>query len=86
MRRWLSAFQSSGRLANDLQARFHAWAMPRDPYIREKYTREVQTARAVAREYFERFPKDRYDTAVESWRHLQCDNYELMKRLREPKA
>jgi hypothetical protein len=26
--------------------------MPRDPYIREKYTREVKTARAVARDYF----------------------------------
>jgi hypothetical protein len=32
--------------------------MPRDPYIREKYTREVKTARAVARDYFERFPID----------------------------
>ena len=60
--------------------------MPRDPYVREKYTREVKTTRAVARDYFERFPKDRYETAVESWRHLQCDNYEFtMKRLREPK-
>jgi hypothetical protein len=57
------------------------------PYIRDKYTREVKTARVVAREYFKRFPKDRYDTAVESWRHLQCDNYEFtMKRLREPKG
>jgi hypothetical protein len=51
--------------------------MPRDPYIREKYTREVKTARAVARDYFERFPKDRYETSVENWRHLQCDNYEF---------
>jgi hypothetical protein len=41
---------------------------------------------AVAREYFERFPKDRYETSVESWRHLQRDNYEFtMRRLREPK-
>ena len=40
--------------------------MPLDPYIREKYTREVKTARAVARDYFERFPKDRYETSVES--------------------
>jgi hypothetical protein len=41
----------------------------------------------MAREYFERFPKDRYETSVESWRHLQCDNYEFtMKRLRERKA
>ena len=63
-----------------------SWAMPRDPYIREKYTREVKTARAVARDYFECFPKDRYETSVESWRHLQCDNYEFtMRRLREPK-
>ena len=62
-------------------------AMPRDPYIREKYTRGVKTARAVTRDYFERFPKDRYETSVESWRHLQCDNYEFtMKRLREPKG
>ena len=60
--------------------------MPHDPYIREKYTREVKSARAVALDYFERFPKDRYETAVESWRHLQCDKDEFtMKRLREPK-
>jgi len=51
--------------------------MSRDPFIREKYTREVKTARAVAREYFERFPKDRYETSVESWWHLQCDNYDI---------
>jgi hypothetical protein len=50
-----------------------SWAMPRDPYIREKYTREVKTARAVARDYFERYPKDRYETSVESWRHLQSE-------------
>jgi hypothetical protein len=60
--------------------------MPRDPYIREKYTREVKTARVVARDYFERLPKDRYENSVDSWRHLQCDNYEFtMKRLQEPK-
>jgi hypothetical protein len=58
----------------------------KDPYIREKYTREVKTARTVLRDYFERYPKDRYETSVESWRHLHCDNYEFtMKRLREPK-
>jgi hypothetical protein len=51
--------------------------MPRDPYIRDKFTREIKTARQVAREYLKRYPKDRYDTQVESWRHLQCDNYEF---------
>jgi len=35
--------------------------------------------------YFERFPKDRYQTEVESWRELQSNNAEFtMKRLREP--
>ena len=42
-------------------------------------------ARKFAAEYFERFPKDRYQTEVESWRHLQSQNIEFtMKRLREP--
>jgi short-subunit dehydrogenase len=65
-----------------MQARFHAWPCRATPYIRDKYTREVKTARVAARENFERFPKDRYETAVQSWRHLQCDNYEFtMRRL-----
>jgi hypothetical protein len=34
--------------------------MPRDPYIREKFTREHGEARRVAREYFAKYPKDRY--------------------------
>jgi hypothetical protein len=40
--------------------------MSRAPHIREKYTREEKTARAVARDYFERFRRDRYETSVES--------------------
>jgi hypothetical protein len=60
--------------------------MPRDAYIRDKFTRELTAARKVAREYFERYPKDRYETEVESWRHVQSQNYEFtMKRLRAPK-
>ena len=59
--------------------------MPSDPYIREKFTRERNAARQLAVEYFRRFPKDRYQTEVESWRHLQSQNIEFtMKRLREP--
>jgi len=52
----------------------------------EKFTRE-RTARQKAGRgiYFERFPKDRYQTEVESWHNLQSDNIEFtMKRLREP--
>ena len=60
-------------------------AMPRDPFIREKFNRQRITAKKVAAEYFERFPKDRYLTEIGSWRHLQSDNIEFtMKRLREP--
>jgi hypothetical protein len=59
--------------------------MPRDPFIREKFTKECSAARKLAQEYFDRYPKDRYKTEVESWRNLQSANIEFtMKRLREP--
>ena len=48
--------------------------MPRDPFVREKFTRERTAAKKLAAEYFERFPKERYQTEVESWRHLQSQN------------
>ena len=55
---------------------------------RSFHPREVHKAHGrqkLAAEYFERFPKDRYQTEVESWRHLQSQNFEFtMKRLREP--
>jgi hypothetical protein len=57
----------------------------KDPFIREKFTRERSAARKLAKEYFERFPKDRYQTEVESWRQIQSQNIEFtMKRLHEP--
>jgi hypothetical protein len=60
--------------------------MPRDPFIREKFTKEGSAARKAIKEYFNRFPKERYRTEIESWRHLQSQNFEFtMKRLREPK-
>jgi hypothetical protein len=36
--------------------------MIRDPYIHEKFTKDRQAARKLAQEYFERYPKDRYQT------------------------
>lgn len=39
--------------------------MPKDPYIREKYTKERSAARRLVAEYLQRFPKDRYQTEVE---------------------
>jgi hypothetical protein len=59
--------------------------MPKDPHIREKFTRERSAARKLAAEYFARFPKEKYQTEIESWRYLQSANIEFtMKRLREP--
>jgi hypothetical protein len=56
-----------------------------DPFIQEKFTRERTAARKMAMDYFERFPKQRYQTEVESWRNLQSQNIEFtMKRLRQP--
>jgi hypothetical protein len=34
-------------------------------------------AKKLAAEYFQRFPKERYQTEVESWRHLQSQNIEF---------
>ena len=60
--------------------------MPRDPYIRMKFTRVPAAARAVVRDWRQRYPKKLYDTEIESWRKIQSENIEFtMKRLREPK-
>jgi ribosomal protein L40E len=59
--------------------------MPTDSFVREKFTRERTAAKELAKEYFERYPKNRYLTEVESWRDLQSANIEFtMKRLRRP--
>jgi hypothetical protein len=71
------------RAVSDLGAK-QEFGMPKDPFIREKFTKERSAARKLATEYFERFPKDKYQTEVESWRHLQSANIEFtIKRLRE---
>ena len=59
--------------------------MPRDPFIREKFTRESSTARRAVREYFKRYPKQQFQTELEIWRYLPSRTIEFtMKRLREP--
>jgi hypothetical protein len=59
--------------------------MPKDPYIREKFTRESSTTRRAVREYFKRYPKEQFQTELESWRYLPSQTIEfIMKRLREP--
>jgi len=37
-------------------------------FIREKFTKEQSHARQHTKEYFECYPKDRYQKEVESWR------------------
>jgi hypothetical protein len=34
--------------------------MPEDPFVRKKFTRAHSFARRLAKEYFEKYPKDRY--------------------------
>jgi hypothetical protein len=71
-------------IAREFRSRFNS-AMPRDPFVRDKFTREHTAARKLAEEYFASYPKERYQTEVESWRNLQSANIEFtMKRLREP--
>jgi hypothetical protein len=78
------AVNESRALAGGKDSRFNS-PVPRDPFVREKFTKERTAAKKLAAEYFDRFPKDRYQTEVESWRHLQSQNIEFkMKRLREP--
>ena len=52
-------------------------AVPPDPYVREKFTRNIIAAREQAREYFKRYPKDRFETVVETWREIQSYNIEF---------
>ncbi len=47
--------------------------------------RSARPPRKAIREYFKRYLKEQFQTEVESWRHLQSQNFEFtMKRLREP--
>lgn len=62
--------------------------MPRDPYVRYTFTKRVAEARQRAREYFEEFPHETYETVVEHHERLhQGGNIRVtMKRLREPRS
>jgi hypothetical protein len=61
------------------------FGMPKDALHPAKIHQTTHSRRQLAAEYFERYPKDRYQTEIENWRHLQSDNIEFtIKRLREP--
>ena len=55
------------------------------PFRSREVHQDRNAAKKLAAEYLQRFPKDKYQTEVESWRELQSQNIEFtMKRLREP--
>lgn len=43
-------------------------AAPNDSFRRQTYTLPRDLARAMAKDWFKKFPKQAYDTKVESWR------------------
>lgn len=68
-----------------LPARFNGLHAPRLLHSREVHQTAHHRSKKLAAENFERFPRDRYLTEVESRRHLRPDNIEFtMKRVREP--
>jgi hypothetical protein len=69
-------------LASRMAARRRSSSGP-DGYLRETFTLPRQEARARARDFFARFPKAGYMSAVESWRELPDGAIEFtMRRLR----
>lgn len=56
--------------------------LPRDGFLRETYSLPRSDARRIAREWFDRWPKQAYWTAIESWREKPDDVIEFtMRRL-----
>lgn len=54
----------------------------RDGFLRETYSLPRERARQKAREWFDRWPKQAYWTAIESWRERPGDVIEFtMRRL-----
>ncbi|MBC8128782.1 MAG: hypothetical protein H7Y08_00500 [Rhizobiaceae bacterium] len=69
-------------LARQLQENRRLRVSGADSFIRETYTLPRAAARSTAREWFDRYPKAAYWTAVESWRMLPGDEVEFtMRRL-----
>ena len=53
-----------------------------DGYLRETFSLPREKARAKARDFLARYPKQAYMSGVESWRELPNGNFEFtMRRL-----
>ncbi|MDB5656020.1 MAG: hypothetical protein JWQ94_3633 [Tardiphaga sp.] len=67
-------------LAERMAARHHGRS--HDGFVRESFTLPRENARAAARAFLDRFPKQAYMSAVESWRELPDGAIEFtMRRL-----
>lgn len=53
---------------------------PRDGFLRETYALPREGARAKAREWFDRWPRQAYWTEIESWRECPNDVIEFTIR------
>lgn len=51
-----------------------------DGFVRQSYTLPREEAREVAREWLRRYPKQGYDTAVESWSVVEGDQIRFTMR------
>jgi hypothetical protein len=66
----------------DLASRMAGRRRPDDGYLRETFTLPREAARTRARDFFDRYPKAAYMSAVESWRELPGGEIEFtMRRL-----
>jgi len=64
------------------RAQGEAKRLPRDGFVRETFSLPRQEARAKAREWLERWPKQAYWTEIESWAERPGDMIEFtMRRL-----
>ena len=78
--------KTPAELARSLGQRSRIQARAREQsssaWRRETFTLPRQEARAKAREWFKKFPKQAYMTEIESWRELADDRIEFtMRRL-----
>jgi hypothetical protein len=66
----------------DLADRMARRRKPDDGYLRESFTLPRDKARARARDFLIRYPKEAYMSGVESWRELPGGDIEFtMRRL-----
>jgi hypothetical protein len=66
----------------DLASRMATRKRPDDGFLRETFTLPREMARSKARDFLQRYPKQAYMSAVESWREMPDGAIEFtMRRL-----